>query len=261
MDRYIYSVVGGAALPVASTLVSIVTLLEPRAWFSPATEWRGMAAVGILFSTVLLLVAAPLAGVAVAVQDRISAPRTGAWKTALSTCWTLLLGASAWAGAAAALTGLVAWVAGEGPSTPVLAPHAVQAAAALALALIGAAAAASFREPLDASAFSLGLAALTSVGLLAGGTLLELVPAGFVNWAVAANPLLAISSTAHIDLMRTDVVYQISPLAHVQTFAFAWPAATAFYGAVAATCAGGLGLAYARAGTEWSFNQQRKDIA
>ena len=243
-------------LPFVATGASMVTILEPRAWFAPASEWRGLAPVGVLFSTALLLIAAPLAGVAVAARNRILAPLEGAWPATRRTCATLLLGAVAWTAAAAGLTAVVAAAAGDGVSTPLMAAHAVQGAAALALAFVGALAATWFREPLDAGAFSLAVAVTGSVGILGAGTLVERLPGALVEWAVAGSPLLAISSAAHIDVMRTDTVYQISPLAHVQMPVPPWPAATALYIVVAAACAVALARVYARIASEPTFHQQ-----
>ncbi len=241
-------------LPLVAAIASIVTILEPSAWFSPSEGWRGLAPVGILFSTATLLVAAPLTGLAVAVRTRRLAP--GAWAATRITCGTLLMGAAAWTAAAAGLTAVLAAAAGEGVSTPLLAAHAVQGAAALALAFMGALTATWFNEPLDAGAFSLTVVAVGSVGILVAGTLVELLPETLVEWAVAASPLLAVSSAAHIDVMRSDVVYQISPLAHVQVPVPGWPAAIAVYVLVAAACAVALARGYTRLASEQSFHQQ-----
>jgi hypothetical protein len=242
-------------LPLASTLATIVTILEPRSWLSP-DDWRGLAPVGILFSTTLLLVAAPLAGVAVATGARGLAPLDGAWAATRRTCGPLLLRAVSWMAAAAGVTAAIAVAAGEAVSTPLFAAHVVQGAAGLALASAGALAAGWFEEPLDAGALSLALALAGSLGILGAGTLVDLLPDTLVEWAVATNPLLAVSSAAHIDVMRTDTLYQISPLAHVQVPVPGWPATAALYVAVAAACAAALGLVYSRIAPELSLRQQ-----
>ena len=252
--RYSSYVVGGALLPLVATLASIVTILEPRAWLSPA-DWRGLAPVAILFSTAVLLIAAPLAGVTVAARARGLALLDGAWAATRRTCGTLLFAAVSWTAAAAGLTAMLAAAAGETVSTPLFAAHVVQGAAALALALTGALAAGWFEEPLDAGALSLVLALAGSLGILVAGALVDRLPGAVVEWAVAANPLLAVSSAAHIDVMRTDTLYQISPLAHVQVPVPGWPAAAALYVAVAAACAAALGGVYSRIASEPSVHQ------
>ncbi len=241
-------------LPLVATLASIVTILEPRAWLSPA-DWRGLAPVAILFSTAALLIAAPLAGVTVAARARGLALLDGAWAATRRTCGTLLVAAVSWTAAAAGLTAMLAVAAGETVSTPLFAAHIVQGAAALALALTGALAAGWFEEPLDAGALSLVLALAGSLGILVAGALVDRLPGAVVEWAVAANPLLAVSSAAHIDVMRTDTLYQISPLAHVQVPVPGWPAAAALYVAVAAACAAALGGVYSRIASEPSVHQ------
>jgi hypothetical protein len=252
--RYSWCIVGGALLPLTAALATIVTLLEPSAWLSPADGWQGLAPASLLFSTGLLLVAAPLAGVAVASQARAAAPR-GGWAATGTTCVVLLLGAFVWTTAAAGLTGVVAMASGDGLSTPLFAAHLVQGATALALAFVGALAAAWLREPLDAAALSLGLAISGSLGILAAGVMVERLPDTILGWAVAANPLLAISSAAQIDVMHTDWLYQISPLAHVQLQVPDWPAAIALYVLVASACAAALPHVYARTGSEPTFHQ------
>ena len=254
--RYTWCIVAGALLPLAATCASFVMLLEPRAWLSPTDDWRGLAPAGLLFSTGLLVLAAPLAGVAVATWARQTASSRGGWAATGTTCGLLLLSAATWTAAAAGLTAIVALASGDGLSTPLFAAHLVQGATALALALVGALAAAWFREPLDAGALSLGLALVASIGIFGAGLLVERLPDTVVAWAVAGNPLLAISSAAQIDVMRTDLLYQISPLAHVQVPVPDWPAATAFYVLVAALCAAALARVFARTASEPSFHQQ-----
>ena len=254
-SRYSWCIVGGAVLPLLATLASIVTILEPRAWFSPAAEWRGLAPVGVLFSTTLLLIAAPLAGVAAVARTGGLGSREGAWTATGRTCSLLLLGAVAWTSAATGLTAVVSAVAGDGVPAPLVSAHVVQGAAALALALVGALAATWFKEPLDAAAFSLTLTGIGSVGVLAAGTLVERLPETLVEWAVAGSPLVAISSAAHIDVMRTDTVYQISPLAHVQVPVPGLDGGGGSLSLVAAACAVALAAMHARLESEPSLQQ------
>jgi hypothetical protein len=150
---------------------------------------------------------------------------------------SLGIGALALAAAAFACTSAMGLVAGEASSTVLLGAHLVQGAAALALALGGAVLACWFRHPLDAAGLSVALTGLGSFGLLAGGILVERLPRTLVEWALGASPLVAVATAGRIDVLRTDLVYQISSLAHVQTQLPSWPVVLATYLSIAAACA------------------------
>jgi len=61
-------------------------------------------------------------------------------------------------------------------------------------------------------------------------------PRPVIEWALTASPLVALASVAHIDLVRTDTLYQVSPLAHLQVDLPTWPVVCGLYLAVTATC-------------------------
>lgn len=227
----------GAVLPLTASVAAVVTILDPRAWFSPSPAWSGLAPVTLLYSTGLLIAAAPIAGVAVGQRELLAARATGAAATASRIVSSLAVGALAFAAAAFASTWAFGLVAGEAFSLPLLSAHLVQGAAALAIALGGAVLACWLRNPLDAAGWSVALTCLGSFGLLGAGTLVERLPRTLVEWALGASPLMAVATAGHIDVLRTDVVYQISSLAHVQVGLPSWPVVLAVYLSIAAACA------------------------
>jgi hypothetical protein len=193
--------------------------------------------VALLYSTGLLIAAAPVAGVAVGQRELLGARATGAASTARRIVSSLGIGALAFAATAFASTAAIGLVAGEAFSTPLLGAHLMQGAAGLGIALAGAVLACWFRNPLDAAGWSVALTCLGSFGLLGAGTLVESLPRTLVEWALAASPLMAVATAGHIDVLRTDVVYQISSLAHVQVGLPSWPVVLAAYLSIAAACA------------------------
>ena len=224
-------------LPLTATVAAVVTILDPRAWLSPSPAWSGLAPVALLYSTGLLIAAAPVAGVAVGQRELLWAGAAGAASTARRIVSSLAIGALAFAATAFASTAAISFAAGEAFSTPLLGAHLMQGAAALAIALGGAVLACWFRNPLDAAGWSVALTCLGSFGLLGGGTLVERLPRTLVDWALGASPLMAVATAGHIDVLRTDLVYQISSLAHVQTQLPSWPVVLAAYLSIAAACA------------------------
>jgi hypothetical protein len=74
-----------------------------------------------------------------------------------------------------------------------------------------------------------------------------------IDLALAANPLITMASAAHIDVMRMDLPYQMSPLAHIQVQYLSWQAACAWYLSVAGLCFLGL----RRRGRSWPLASVR----
>jgi hypothetical protein len=114
----------------------------------------------------------------------------------------------------------------------VLVAHATLAVIGLALAALGGWFGSTWRDPLDAAAFSSSTALVAALGLFAAGPLAADLPTGIVNAALAANPIVASASAADIDLLRTDLLYRISPLAHRRFEYPTWYSPLALYGAV-----------------------------
>lgn len=117
-----------------------------------------------------------------------------------------------------------------------LVSHTTLGAAALALGAFGALCRSAFRDPLDAAACGAGLAIVAAAGLFAAGPAVADLPTPLVNAALAANPIVATASAANIDLLRTDLLYRLSPLAHRRFDYPVWYAASAGYLAVAIIC-------------------------
>ncbi|HUK37131.1 MAG TPA: hypothetical protein VLV86_24615 [Vicinamibacterales bacterium] len=123
------------------------------------------------------------------------------------------------------------------PATPVaalVAPHVTLSIATLAATALGAAAAASMDHPLDAAGCALLLSLLAGVGVLVSGPLVADAPAGLVNAALAASPIVATASAANIDVLRGDLLYRFSPIAHRAFDYPSWTTACLIYAALAA---------------------------
>lgn len=132
----------------------------------------------------------------------------------------------------AVASGAMSFAAGAPPPRTVgtvAATHLAMIAGALAFGSFGILCGRVFRHPLDAAAVSLGAALLCTVGILVAGPVAAYAPPLLVDGALLASPLVTIATAARIDILRTDVLYRISPLAHVGTEYVAWPLATAVY--------------------------------
>lgn len=111
----------------------------------------------------------------------------------------------------------------------VIATHTAMIAGALAFGSFGILCGRVFRHPLDAAAVSLGAACTCTLGILVAGPFAAHAPSRVIDGALLASPLVTIATAARIDILRTDVLYRISPLAHVGTDYVAWPVATAVH--------------------------------
>ncbi len=171
-----------------------------------------------ILESAVLVVAAPLCGVALATRRC-----RGGWLAAMLFAITLAI--------SAVLTiASRAWVAEAVRTT--LISHATLAVTGFALAALGAWLGSALRDPLDAAALSTGAAIAAALGLLALGPLGADLPTTIVNAALAASPIVANASAANVDVLRTDLLYRISPLAHRRFDYPTWYAALALYGAV-----------------------------
>ena len=222
-----------AGVPVIAHAASVVVNVEPSSWGAmPPALRHALAPDALLYVAGAALVAAPIAGVSLAARSRL-APGAGgsSWRVA-----ALLLGAVLlFTAVSAAVT--FGWAAGRHDALVfVVRSHVTLSAVALALAAWGALCGTVFRDPLDAAAVSLGLAILAAVGLLLGGASVADLPRPVVGVALAASPIVAVAAAAHIDIVRMDLLYQISPLAHMQMEYPAWHSASGGYLAVALTC-------------------------
>jgi hypothetical protein len=87
---------------------------------------------------------------------------------------------------------------------------------------------------MDAAGVSLLLSLIASGGLLVGGASVGDLPRLVIAAGLVASPLVAMASAAQIDIVRSDLLYQISPLAHIQIDYPTWSLATVCY--LAAAC-------------------------
>ena len=213
-------------LPFAPGLASIVTAID-GAWSGvTAPLVRATTADALLYSAVCIVVAAPLAGVAVAAGR----PRAGTTATRLAIATALFAAVSA------ALTAARLGLDAEALRL-VATSHAVLASATLALAALGAWLGTLFRDPLDAAAVAFTSALAAAYGVLVAGAAVGELPLPMLTAALLASPVMTVATAAHVDLVRADIWYQISPLAHVRLEYPAWSTVCGSY-----LLAGGAGF-------------------
>lgn len=189
--------VTAALLPVVAACASVAAALEPGHWTGvSASLVRTVTPDALLYSAVCAVVAAPLAGVAI-----------GSWHR-------LALGAAIMCAASAVLTLARLGVSAESLQF-IATSHAVLACATLALAALGALLGTLFRNPLDAAAVALGMALTAAYGVLVAGAAVGTLSTGLLKAALLASPVMTVATAAHVDLVRSDIWYQVSPLAHI----------------------------------------------
>lgn len=218
-------------IPPLSMAASLLVNVDAGSWPSISMPlMRGLAADAWLYCAGFIIIAAPLAGVAAAWSRKslggLAAPM-GAAAEALAIAWPLLVAVLLFIAVSALLRLALADAPGAAEFTAT--SHATMAAVAFALAVFGAFCGASFADPLDGAACSLSLVLLAAAGVLVGGASLEFVPPPFIDLALTASPMVAMTSAARIDILRMDALYQISPLAHLQVDYPAWHTASGWY--------------------------------
>lgn len=229
-----------ALLPVVPAAVSIAAILEPWSWSELSVGLvRALTPDALLYSAVCLVIASPLAGVLVGPSRRDAVSRHGS--PIAHAVLPLLAATLAFGLVSAALTFARLGLSLE-TATFVATSHAVLASVALALGALGAACRGFFRDQLDAAASSLVIATVAGGGIFVAGAPVGEIPATLRNAALLASPLMTMASAAHVDLVRTDILYQISPLAHVQVDYPSWAALCGWY--LSAGFVGFLGLAW-----------------
>jgi len=168
-----------------------------------------------VFEAAVLVVVAPLCGVALAVRrlrGAVPAATLFAATLVLSGVWT---------------TVALGWSAAGGRA---LVSYATVGTIGFALAALGTWFGSFWRDPLDAAACSVGLALLATIGIFAIGPVAAILPTPLVNAALMASPIVSAASAADIDLLRTDLLYRLSPLAHGRFDYPAWFAPLLAYG-------------------------------
>jgi hypothetical protein len=227
-----------ALLPVVASAAAIFVNVDSAQWWSmPQSTKRALRGDALFYTAVAVVLLAPLIGVAAA--QRLHRERTGR-SDALDTTWSLVVTVAIFVASSAALM-VFGWGSDEaGGFGPVATSHATFFAVALALAAFGALCSAMFTDSLDAAGFSLAVVLVMSGALLVAGSSLVNAPRALIDVALAANPLVTMASAAHIDVMRMDLPYQMSPLAHTQVHYLSWQVACALYLTVAGVCFLGL---------------------
>lgn len=226
--------------------------MKPTAWTLaaavavPAIAWAGAYAVNgdtadaLLRTAAMLVIAAPIAGVSCVSQlkQRGTPGRRATAALATVVAWVALVVA-----VSALLSGLAL-----GPEAIgfVATSHAAIGCVTLALAAIGALLAATLEEPLDAAACGVVTAVVAGGGLLVAGSWIGNSPPALLTLAIDGSPFVAMASAAHIDVVRLDLFYRISPLAHLGVEYPAWYATCAWYTLIAAACLTGAGLQSAK---------------
>ena len=184
-----------------------------------------------------------MAGVAVAAAKRSLVGTRGGTLDVTRTAWPLIVAVLLFAAVSALLT--FGWSLGREDAIAFVATsHATLIAVALALAAWGAFCGGCFRDPLDAAAVGLIVVLMAAVGLLVAGASVADMPRQLVALALAASPLVVIAAAANIDIVRMDLLYQISPLAHTQVDYAAWYVASGWYLGLGFLCFLGLTLKF-----------------
>jgi hypothetical protein len=221
-----------AALALIPHGVALASNVEPADWLDlgAASGW-GIAPDAMLFTAAFVTLAAPVAGVAVAARELAARATTGA--SPRRVLGPLLMWVVGFCVVSALLT--FVWSAGRPDAWRFVATtHVTLLSVALALAAGGALCGAWFRNPLDAAASGLAIAMTAAAGLLVAGAAVSLVPRTLVEWGLTASPFVAVTSAAHIDILHMDLLYQISPLAHLRVDYPEWRVASCGYMAVTA---------------------------
>ena len=173
----------------------------------------------LVFEAILVTIAAPVAGAAIAASADGSA---GATLRRLLVVLAVFIGTSF-------LFGWVASRAGALDVVVLVQGHVALAATALALASVGALCAAIFADVLDAAGAALLAALVAAAGLIGSGPPSADLTERAINAGLLASPVIAATSAARIDLLRSATLYQLSPIAHRRFEYPDWVSVTAAY--------------------------------
>jgi hypothetical protein len=218
-------------LPVVANAAAVYINLGPGWTSFSAPAWRALASEALLYTSAVLVVAAPLGGVmAMRIEQRAARSRGAAGLAPLITR-TLALTVLLFTSVSACLTGLE-WSGSPGAFAFVATSHATLAAVLFGLAAFGAYCAVVWRDALDAAAFSLAVALVAAGGLLVAGSSIADASPRALQAGLLASPFVAAATAARIDVVRLETFYQISPLAHMRVDYPSWQAACGCYLAV-----------------------------
>lgn len=176
---------------------------------------RVLAADAFLAVAILAVLATPIAGV------RLPA----SWRAVFTAFATFIV--------CSLIAALAVSLRSELPAALVLRSHAVLAIVGLALLGVGAIARAVMRHELDAAAAAVLVAIVAATAILVGGPRTANLSERTIDTALLANPLIAVTSAAEMDLLRSEVLYVLSPISHRRFTYPAWPTTAGTYGAVA----------------------------
>lgn len=224
-----------AAIPVTALLVTLGFGYDHIPTRYTMERVRLQADV-LLVEAVLIIIAAPLAGVAVA-HWRRRAARFEIVGLSSDTQGRVVWSVAAWLLAAVAsfvaLSAIVA-IAVLGPATwslarPLAHSHATLWAATLALGGLGVLSAEVVDDPLDAVAAASVISAVLCGSIFFFGPLLVDLPTSVLNIGVLMNPTVAIAAAADLDIFRMPGLYGVSPLAHLRFDYPVWSAPVVFF--------------------------------
>ncbi|MES1255271.1 MAG: hypothetical protein ABUS56_06685, partial [Acidobacteriota bacterium] len=239
-----------AALPAAAVAVVMASTGQwHRALDLPAFVRFQVDSGALLVQAAFVVIAAPLAGVAAAAAHagRPGSPvRELPGRSLRATLQTIALGATIAAVSSVILSGFV--MGRLTVPTLLFESRAALWASAVALGSVGALLGATLADPLDAGACALGLAVPVAAGVLVLGPVMENAPTALVNMALVASPIVAVAAAANIDVLRSDVMYQISPLAHTRFDYPAWGTTCGWHLAAGLVCFAVLALTLYRTG-------------
>ena len=172
----------------------------------------------MLIQVALIVICAPLAGLTAAIRVRASGAEwfdRSPGPAMIAAAWHLARPLMTWITCMTAASAAIAVVAvPEVDASTMAQSHAIVWAAALFLTMVGATCASMFSEPLDAAACAMAIALSVALALFAAGPVLDAIPRWLLDGALILNPLVAVASAASFDLFRTELLYQLSPLAH-----------------------------------------------
>ena len=180
----------------------------------------------LVFEAILVTIAAPIAGAA------IGASADGSTSTTLRRLLVALavfIGTSFLFGSAVSRAGAL-------DAVVLMQSRVALAATTLALASVGALCAAVFANVLDAAGAAVLAALVAAAGLIGSGPPSADLTERAINAGLLASPVIAATSAARIDLLRSAALYQLSPIAHRRFEYPDWVSVSVWYLSVAGCC-------------------------
>ena len=235
---------GALLLPLIAASASLLVAAGP-AWLTMPSPVRApFSQDALLYIAGAALVAAPLAGIAVA--GALRRHHVPAGRAALQASWILASTVAVFVSTSVLLMIFLFGRVDAQSLEIVAASHATMFAVSFALAAFGALCGMLWSDSLDAAACSIVIVIAATGALLVTGTSFADMPPRVIDVAVTTSPLVTIAAAAHIDVARMTVPYQMSPLAHLQVQYLSWYGASSCYLAFAAVCLSGVSLKVGR---------------